>query len=539
MRDADRSWWDEAADELVAAGIDQVFALPGDDMLALGALDARGVGVVLAHSQRTAVHMALGYAATTRGVGVVVVGRGPGIAGALGAMLEAATGSTPLVVLSGGAPLGEAHPQTFQYAPQLELVRPLCRSAVRVETSGEVRARVAQSLLVAAGPPAGVAYVELPDPPQDDPPRAQVSEPAVAVTRPARAHDPGAVPPPPVLREARRPVILAGGGCQALPRGALTAWSQSWGAPVVCTASGRGVADEHSDLYLGVAGLYLHPEARRVLADADVVVTLGTRLEDTATIGLPVAPQTIQVNVEVADFDVSRPGALVQADVRSVVGHWARPDAVDAQWTSRVLAAGGALQAWAQERVATNPVAAVVSAAVAGLPPGSTFCQENGLMDIWSYLFPVTRLPPEVDMIVPSEQTTLGFGCAAAVGARHARRGDGGVVLVVTGDGAAATLGQDLDAPAPGARGVVLVVLDNAGFGWLEAQDRRVNGVHGRFVDIARPRLASAAVAQVTISPGDVATVRAAVAGVASGEIRVVRVPCSLEDGPPVVDDVW
>lgn len=526
-----RGWWDLAADVLRGRGVERVFGLPGDDMQALGAFADRAIDVVVARSQRAAAFMALGYARTAGGPGVVIVGRGPGVAGVLPAMLEASTGGPGLVVLAGGAPVGAVRAETFQYAPQLALVGPLVASACRLEAAAAVPAAVAAAFDLAGGPPDAVTYVEIPDAAVDRLPGAPgpltVGEVPRAPQRPSEA----SVPTPDLLREARRPVILVGGGCRGLDPGRLTRLAERFGAAVVCTASGRGVMPENHPKFLGCAGLYLHPQARAVLAEADLVVVLGSRLEETAVEGVPGTLPVLQVNIDPSGFSYAHPGELVRAEVADVVRSW-RPDAPpDPSWCERVASARTLVAEWAQDTAARHPVAGLVRSIVEALPPGSVLCQENGLLDIWSYLHPLTRLPPGVSVIAPSEQTTLGFGCAAALGAAY---GPGtGPVLVVTGDGAAATITDEVGRHPRTARGVVLLVLDNDGFGWLERQHRSVNDVRGVFVgDSAGPPDA--------LSP-EAATQEAlqALARTGPGAVRTVRVRATVEDGPPVLSDVW
>jgi len=57
----------------------------------------------------------------------------------------------------------------------------------------------------------------------------------------------------------------------------------------------------------------------------------------------------------------------------------------------------------------------------AALPAGEHLVQENGLLDMWSYFYLCFTLGAEQKSIVPSEQTSLGFGVAAAIGAKAAK----------------------------------------------------------------------------------------------------------------------
>ena len=107
------------------------------------------------------------------------------------------------------------------------------------------------------------------------------------------------------LGSADAPVIVAGGGVRlARAEAELLATAEALGAPVVTTAAGKGTFPEEHPLAAGVFGNFGSPLANDVLAAADVVLALGTKLgpSDTALehIGLldPLRQRIVQVDVE-------------------------------------------------------------------------------------------------------------------------------------------------------------------------------------------------------------------------------------------------
>jgi acetolactate synthase-1/2/3 large subunit len=87
------------------------------------------------------------------------------------------------------------------------------------------------------------------------------------------------------LAGAERPIIVAGNGvrvgqaCDALTRAA-----EAYGARVVTTAQGKGVFDERHPLAAGVMGAFGWPQANDAVAEADVVLAVGTKLGTVDTI---------------------------------------------------------------------------------------------------------------------------------------------------------------------------------------------------------------------------------------------------------------
>src|SRR5437868_4771879 len=101
-------------DTLQAAGITRIFTLSGNHVMPVfdAALDA-GIELVHVRHEAAAVHMADAYARLTGEVGVAMVTGGPGHANAVGALYTAAMGESPVVLLSGHAPLAELGTAAF------------------------------------------------------------------------------------------------------------------------------------------------------------------------------------------------------------------------------------------------------------------------------------------------------------------------------------------------------------------------------------------------------------------------------------------
>jgi len=87
-----------------------------------------------------------------------------------------------------------------------------------------------------------------------------------------------------ILSRSVRPIIVAGNGVRVgQAYSELQNLAESIGAPVVTTASGKGVFPETHDLALGVFGNYGLPGANAAVGNADVVVVVGSKLSPTDT----------------------------------------------------------------------------------------------------------------------------------------------------------------------------------------------------------------------------------------------------------------
>jgi 3D-(3,5/4)-trihydroxycyclohexane-1,2-dione acylhydrolase (decyclizing) len=115
------------------------------------------------------------------------------------------------------------------------------------------------------------------------------------------------------IREGRRPLIVAGGGViYSEATDALRRLVEATGIPVAETQAGKGSLPYDHPSALGAIGVTGTLAANRIAAEADVVIGVGTRWTDFTTASKTVfgAPEVRFINVNVADFDAAKLGAL-------------------------------------------------------------------------------------------------------------------------------------------------------------------------------------------------------------------------------------
>ena len=487
--------WSAIVDLLVRNGVDTCFGLPGDDLELLRALDAAGLDVVPCRDQRNAMYMATGYALQSGRLAVCALGKGPAVTHAATGLLEARESGAPVLVLAAGVPERRRGSGGFQELDQVAVTAPLVRWAHRVGHPDRVVPATVTALTRAAGPPAGPVYLEIPD----DVRTAEILLTAAPPTRPeSLVLEPVPVTPGPALaaiRAARRPVVLVGGGMRHRnDDGVVERFAERLGAALFTTASGRGTVDERHPLFCGVAGLYAASAARALWSACDLVVSLAGRLEETVTEGgTPWPPVTVvQVNVAAEGLSAEFPGPRVLGDARHAVLGWSRAlEGEQAEptneWANEIAVARKAMAVEVEAELAhaaTLPgirIAELLAVLDATGGERRVLVQENGLQDMWSYCFP---FHVGGEAVVPSEQTPLGFGAAAAVGVKLAAPDH--EVTAFVGDGAFVAARADIAAAAPAHGGVLYVVLCNGGYGWLDAQRARL-GLDAERHPFARP----------------------------------------------------
>lgn len=537
------SAWHAAVDFARAHGVDTVFGLPDDDLVPLKAIERTDLRMVLCRDQRAAAFMAAGHALTSGRTALCVIGKGPAAANVVGGLVEARCSSAPMVVLASGTAAKARGSGAFQELDQLSMIAPVVKWAHRVDHPDRVVPAIERAFLVAANGAPGPVYLELP---------ADLLDAEVTRDRPWRL--PRAHRPMPdsealavslaALREARRPIILVGGGMRHRNvRGDVERLAERIGAPIFATASGRGCVDEEHPLFCGLAGLYAAEETQPLWAETDLVVSLGSRLEETAVYQPGFAApgtQVLQVNLEAVEISAEWPGPVVIGDGAATVRAWLSEFPEQAgEWAGRARAARAAAMERVEaerERVRELPgihIADLLRVLDEVLPAQRILVQENGLQDMWSYFYPHWSCAAPAGSIVPSEQTSLGFGAIAAAGVKLAAPGH--TVAAFVGDGAFGKLGADLDVLIEQELGVLYVVLDNGGFGWLQAQLDK--GGQSRFHFAGQPGGTGAGRAGVHHAVVDDKSrldkeLREAARACAAGRVAVVEIPVRLDDVP-------
>jgi acetolactate synthase-1/2/3 large subunit len=258
---------DILARALAAAGVRHVFALSGNHVMPVfdAALDAK-LSILHVRHEAAAVHMADAWGRLTGEPGIALVTGGPGHANAVSALYTALAAESPLVLLSGHAPLAELGRGAFQEMEQAAVAAPLAKASWTAQSAEGLAADVARAWRVACSGRPGPVHLSVPNDVLD----AVVDQPAIAgLQRPAEAREPSREILD-ALRAAQRPVIIAG---PARMRDDARGLEEATGVPVIGMESPRGVNDPS----LG--------RLAAVLGKADVVLLLGKRADFTLKFG--------------------------------------------------------------------------------------------------------------------------------------------------------------------------------------------------------------------------------------------------------------
>ena len=274
-----------------------------------------------------------------------------------------------------------------------------------------------------------------------------------------------------LLKSAKRPMIIAGGGVQYGDAVAeLTAFAEATGIPVVETIAGRANMLDTHPLNIGPIGVTGSDSANTIAKEADVILAVGTRLQDFTTgswtafaheakiIGMNVgrhdAAKHMSLTV-VGDAKLSLPA--LGLDHKAPDAWKARAQAERAKWTAYVadnVKPGNRPNSYAQAIGVVNALCDPrdrVVAAAGGLPAEVTANWRT--LDIGT-----------VD--VEFGFSCMGYEIAGGWGARIAQaEGEPDAdTIVFTGDGSYMLMNSDIYSSVLTGKKMIICVLDNGGF---------------------------------------------------------------------------
>jgi acetolactate synthase-1/2/3 large subunit len=269
---------DLLAHTLAAAGTRYLFSLSGNQVMPVydAALDAR-LEIIHVRHEGAAVHMADAWGRLTGTPGIALVTGGPGHANAIGALYTAMAADSPLLLLSGHAPLAQLGMGAFQEMRQADMAAPVVKASWTAQSADSLGEDIARALRIAVSGRPGPVHLSLPfDVLEAKLSRGRVSIPPLDACLPMRQalSDEIAREVARELGAARRPLILTGPMLSAMRgRDLREALFRASGIPVLGMESPRGV----SDPALGALA--------EVLKQADCVLLLGKRLDFTLRFG--------------------------------------------------------------------------------------------------------------------------------------------------------------------------------------------------------------------------------------------------------------
>lgn len=474
-------------------GVEHIFGLCGHTNIAvLSALENSSIHFINVFHEQIAAHAADGYARAKNKTGVVLTHLGPGLTNAITGVANAALDCIPLVVIAGDIPSHyygkHPHQEVNLHADgsQYEIYRPFVKRAWRVERPELFPEIIEKAFQLAENGQPGPVLVDVP---------MDIFSKKVDVSFFERVkHNTRTLHKPSIDNEtakeivrqvtaARNPVIYAGGGILLADAAReLRDFVDHLSIPVAHSIMGKGALPDDHSLTLGMTGFWGTQYINDTCRNADLILGLGTRFKEADcsswypeyTFNIP-PTKLIQIDIEPSEIGRNYPVEIgVVADLKQALSVLIRtakklfPDRVRNKDLEQEIAAYRETfkkQNVEMEKSDAFPMMPerILAEVREVLPRDAIITTDVG----WNkngvgQQFPIYT-PGSI--LIPGGYATMGFGGAAAIGAKMAQPQR--VVVALIGDGGFGQNPAMLATAFHEQVAVVWVIMNNNAFGTI------------------------------------------------------------------------
>ena len=248
----------------------------------------KNVNYVQTYHEQTAAIAAEGYAIESGNFGVAICTSGPGVTNMMTGIADAFFGSVPVIFISGQVNTYEykydkpIRQQGFQEMEVVNVVKPITKYAVLLDKPEDIRYELEKAVYIATHGRKGPVVIDLPM----NISRTEI-EPEELRGYEAEEESASVIPVNEVRRlieESKRPMILVGAGCiGGNVDTMLDKYLANTHIPVITSLMGRGIIDETYSHYVGMIGSYGNRCANMAVSKADLLITLGSRMDTRQT----------------------------------------------------------------------------------------------------------------------------------------------------------------------------------------------------------------------------------------------------------------
>ncbi len=307
-------------------GIRDIYTLVGDHLNeVLSVAGQRGIRVTDFRHESGVVHAADAYGRIHRKPVISLVTGGPGHTNSLTGIATAFQAASPLIAVSGAPSSALAGRQVFQVIDQVGMAAPVCKFAAQPANAGQIPFYLGRAYQEAVTGRMGPSHLTIPvdmfagksDAPLPMP--VPAAQPAMT---PSSAEVEQALR---ILREAERPVVIAGSGVWWADAGKeLKQFLTRTNLPYYSVTMARGVIRDDFKTAMGYSDGALNKAVHTVFPEADVVLVLGKRIDYRMALGGPrlfsPSAKFVQIDVMPQELGLTRNLELgICADVKAAL----------------------------------------------------------------------------------------------------------------------------------------------------------------------------------------------------------------------------
>ena len=454
--------------------VEVLFGIPGGVVIPIfdALFDAPEIKMVLTRHEQGAAHAADGYARASGKAGVCIATSGPGATNLVTGIATAQMDSIPIVAFTGQVRTPMIGSDAFQESDIVGITRPITKHSFLVEDVKDLARCIKDAFHIASTGRPGPVLVDIPvDVSTDTTDFVYPEQVDIRGYKPTYEGHPRQIKKvAEAIREARRPVIYAGGGI--IISGAseeLLMLAEKTQGPVTTTLLCLGGFPSDHPLSLGMPGMHGTRYANMAFTECDLIVAVGARFDDRVTgkldefapnariAHIDLDPAAISKNV-VVDIPVVGDAKRTLRRLNKLVERRER-----SEWNERI-------DAWKQEfplvyeqsddEIKPQYVVEQICEAAKGR---AIIATEVGQHQMWAAQY--YRFSRPRTFLSSGGLGTMGYGFPASIGAQMARPDE--LVFDIAGDGSFQMSLQELATAVQYKLPVKVAILNNAFLGMV------------------------------------------------------------------------
>ena len=477
-------------------GVDTVFGHIGGfnvDLVDAIAKD-QNLTFVLNYHEQGAAFAANAYAMVGENIGVAISSGAPSSCNLVAGIANAFFDSVPCLFLVGSVhskavrKSPEIRQNAFEEIDMVSIVSGITKYAVKVDKPQDIRYCLEKALYVAKEGRKGPVVVDIPyDVARTD---INADELRSYVSRQERPFDPIDVSKLiKILEDSKRPLLLLGGGARsATSKRALRALLDKVAIPAVASLCGLDALPHDHPCYVGFIGHYGNRYANFALANCDVLIVLGSRLDERQIAGdkSRFAPNAKVVRVDIDPVELGR-NIQEHISIYSSVENFLNSALVEEYPAHHYEKWHEVISEWKRcypshdmtlDEVNANNFLHAISDY---LPRNAVICADVGQNQMFTAQS--LRLGPDHKLLNSAGYASMGYSLPASIGAAYAQPDS--TVISINGDGGLQMNLQELQVVKRDGLPIKIVVLNNNCLGMIRRlqeriyDNRTVASVHG------------------------------------------------------------
>ena len=423
------------AETLKGYGVTHAFFVPAIIRKAVVEMERVGIRRIVTHGEKAAAYMADGYARASHRPGLCMA-QSVGAANLAAGLQDPYLALSPIIAITGHRKLLDQYRNSYQEIQHMASFEPVTKYGVVIDSVDQLPHLLRQAFREATSGAPGPAHLDfqgysgelIVEAEADmevivEEPFSQVpalrTEPDLPAVRAAAAH----------LSQSQRPVIVCGGGVTASQaQTEVVELAEMLSIPVATSLNAKGTIPENHPLSVGVVGSYSRWCANRVVAEADLVLFVGSHTGSQVTLDWSIPPMgtpVIQIDIDPSELGRSYPTkAALLGDAKLTLRRLIEalePSDSRAPWTDR---AKQLVEEWHREAepVLNSDASPIRPERICKeitdfLPPDALVVSDTGHSGIWTGTM-IELTSPQQSYIRCAG--SLGWGFPASLGAKCA-----------------------------------------------------------------------------------------------------------------------